>query len=99
MAKKRAAGTRGLRGPAGPAGIRGARGERGERGVRGVRGTTGPVGALGEDAEPKALIRALDIQVEGIYRELSSQMGRLSRVQSQLDEVRSAIRRLSQHGR
>ena len=35
------------------------------------------------------------MQVEGIYRELTTQMTRLTLVQSQLDEVRAAIRRLA----
>lgn len=93
--KKKARGMRGARGPAGPAGARGPRGERGLRGLQGARGAAGPVGALGPDADPKALIKALDVQVDGIYKELSTQMQRLSSVQSQLDEVRAAIRRLS----
>ena len=98
MAKKQARGMRGLRGPSGPAGARGPRGERGERGRQGVRGVTGPVGpvgVLGPDADPKELIKALDVQVDGIYKELTAQMNRLSEVQMQLDEVRAAIRRLS----
>jgi hypothetical protein len=52
------------------------------------------VGALGPNADPGKLIKALDTQVEGIYRELSVQMSRLTLVHSQLDEVRAAIRRL-----
>jgi hypothetical protein len=40
------------------------------------------------------LIKALDSQVEGIYRELSSQMTRLTAVQIHLGEMRTAIRRL-----
>jgi hypothetical protein len=50
---------------------------------------------LGPEAEPHQLIKALDAQVDGIYRELSAQMNRMTRVQSQLDEVREAIRRLA----
>ena len=34
------------------------------------------------------------MQVEGIYRELSMQMGRLSTLQVHLAEVRAAIRKL-----
>jgi hypothetical protein len=99
MAKKNAAarGTRGRTGPAGPAGPPGRIGTRGRRGATGpigARGAAGPVGALGPDADPRRLIKALDAQVEGIYRELTSQMTRLSTVQMQLGEMRAAIRRL-----
>jgi hypothetical protein len=83
--KKGPTGARGPRGPAGP---------RGPTGPTGARGATGPVGRLGPNANPKELIKALDTQVEGIYRELSLQMQRLTRLQSQLHEVRAAIRRL-----
>ena len=95
MAKKQARGARGLRGPAGPSGARGARGERGQRGAQGARGTKGRAGAFGSNAKPKDLIKVLDMQVEGIYRELNVQMRRMSRVQQQLDEVRAAIKRLA----
>jgi hypothetical protein len=94
MAKQGAAGKRGPRGPAGPSGPRGARGERGKRGTQGLKGI-----ALGPDADPKRLIKALDIQVEGIYRELNTQMHRMTRVQSQLEEVRAAIRHLASRQR
>jgi len=40
------------------------------------------------------LIKALDSQVDGIYRELTAQMDRMSAVQAQLGEMRTAIRRL-----
>jgi hypothetical protein len=50
---------------------------------------------LGPNAEPHQLIKALDAQVDGIYRELSAQMNRMTRVQAQLDDVRTAIRRLA----
>jgi len=100
MAKSRVTQTRGLPGPAGPTGPRGMRGERGRQGAKGERGSKGPVGLLGPDAEPSKLIKALDIQVEGIYRELTSQMNKMARVQAQLNEVREAIRRLGgQHRR
>lgn len=97
MTKKQTPNARGPRGPAGPAGPKGRPGERGPHGAKGEHGTRGPVGLLGPDTEPKKLIKALDVQVEGIYRELTSQMNRMSRLQGQLDEVRSAIRRLGGH--
>jgi hypothetical protein len=70
------------------------RGARGARGQIGAPGAAGPVGALGPEADPRQLIKALDSQVEGIYREMTRQMSRLSIVQSQLEEMRAAIRRL-----
>ena len=90
-------GSRGRTGPAGPAGPPGEIGTRGRSGATGpvgARGAKGPVGALGPDADPRQLIKALDSQVEGIYRELSAQMNRLSTVQAQLGDMRAAIRRL-----
>jgi hypothetical protein len=101
MAKTKTVGQRGTRGqmgpagPPGPAGEPGTRGRRGATGAVGARGAVGPVGALGPDADPRELIKALDSQVDGIYRELTAQMNRLSSVQSQLGEVRAAIRRLT----
>jgi len=99
--KKRAAGKRGATGPAGPPGKRGATGQAGRTGDVGAtgrvgpRGAQGPIGVLGPDAEPRQLIKALDAQVDGIYRELTIQMNRMSQVQAQLDDVRTAIRRLA----
>src|SRR6185436_9756189 len=92
MTKKRTSNSRGPRGPAGPAGPKGRPGERGAHGTKGDQGARGPVGLLGPDAEPTTLIKALDVQVERIYRELTSQMNRMTRLQGQLDEGRSAIR-------
>jgi hypothetical protein len=96
--KKGAGRTRWLRGPAGPAGPRGERGVRGLTGLTGrtgAKGTSGPAGALGPDADPKKLIKILDAQIDGIYRELTTQMNRLTAVQAQLEEMRAAIRRLA----
>ena len=88
-------------GPPGPPGKQGATGDVGKTGRTGAvgrvgpRGAAGPVGVLGPTAEPHQLIKALDAQVDGIYRELGRQMNRMTHVQSQLEEVRSAIRRLA----
>jgi hypothetical protein len=97
MAKGRTGkrGATGRTGPAGPAGPTGAAGKRGATGRVGARGAAGPVGALGPGADPRQLIRALDMQVDGIYRELTAQMNRMASVQSQLAEVRAAIRKLA----
>lgn len=83
-------------GPTGPPGPAGARGVTGRIGARGA---TGAVGVLSPGADPRQLIRALDMQVDGIYKELTAQMNRMTLVQSQLAEVRAAIRRLAGGGR
>ncbi len=100
MAAKSTVGKRGATGPPGPPGERGATGHVGATGEVGPRGATGargkgPLGVLGTDADANRLIKALDTQVEGIYRELTRQMNRMTVVQSQLEEVRTAIRRLA----
>ena len=88
-------GPQGRPGPAGPSGHRGTRGTRGARGAMGrpgARGKVGPIGAAGDDN--RTLVKALDAEVHGIYRELSAHMDHLVRVQRQLDEMRKAIKRL-----
>src|SRR5687768_10813593 len=99
--KQGRAGARGLTGPPGPPGPTGERGATGHTGPRGATGprAKGPLGALTSDADTRQLISALDAQVEGIYKEMSIQMNRMSRVQSQLDDVRSAIRRLARRSK
>lgn len=84
-------GQQGLRGPAGPMGQTGGRGERGLRGARGARG---PSGTLGPEVDTRTLVKALDAELEGIYRELTAQIRRLAAFQQQLEDVRMAIRRL-----
>jgi hypothetical protein len=39
-------------------------------------------------------VKALDAELEGLYRELTGQIRRMMAFQQQLDEVRGAIRRL-----
>ena len=88
-------GKQGLRGPAGPAGQIGGRGARGLRGLTGARGARGLRGALGPgDIDTKKLVKAVDGELEGIYRELSMQIRRMSTVQEHIEDLRIAIRRL-----
>jgi hypothetical protein len=86
-------GKRGLRGPVGPAGPSGSQGQRGARGLPGKRGPRG-LHALGPDVDTKTLVKALNAELEGVYRELTTQIRRMTAFQQQLDEVRGAIRRL-----
>jgi len=41
------------------------------------------------------LIKAVDRHIENIYGELTAQLNRLARIQSQVDELREKIRRIS----
>lgn len=92
MATRKRVGTRGPMGPPGPPGERGPTGPSGRRGAKGARG---PNAVLAPDADARDLIKALDSQVDGIYKELTLQMNRMARIQSQLEDVRAAIRRLA----
>jgi hypothetical protein len=85
-------GATGRRGPAGPAGRPGLRGLRGAKGRSGARGKVGTTGAAGLDS--RGIIKALDAEVHGLYRELSDHLAHLQRVQRQLEEMRTAIRKL-----
>ena len=83
------AGSRGGRGPAGSAGAAGAAGRRGARGEKGSIGSTAPAG--GGKAR-KRFIAAVDRHIENIYTELATQMKRMARIQTQVDELREKIR-------
>jgi hypothetical protein len=89
MPKSKTTGKRGPRGPAGPTGKRGVRGAKGRTGAR---GKTGAIGAAGSDN--RAIIKALDTEIHGLYRELNAHLHHLKRVQGQLEEMRQAIRKL-----
>jgi hypothetical protein len=93
--KQGATGEVGKTGRVGATGDVGKTGQAGAAGREGPRGAAGPIGALGPDAAPHQLIKLLDLQVDGIYRELSRQMNRMTQVQAQLEDVRAAIRRLA----
>lgn len=82
----------GRRGPAGPAGRPGLRGVTGARGPAGARGKIGATGAAGLDS--RTMIKALDAEVDGLYRQLNDHLHHMKRVQSQLEEMRQAIRKL-----
>jgi hypothetical protein len=79
-------GSRGLTGKAGPAG---AAGHTGARGAKGATGSKAPASAKGR----QRFIAAVDRHIENIYGELTVQMKRMARIQSQVDELRDKIRR------
>ena len=76
--EERRRGPRGFRGPAGPAG------------PQGPRGKTGPKGGVTK----LNTLEALDAHVQKIEHELSIQLQRIAQLQRELDEVRSAMKRL-----
>ena len=84
-------GATGRRGPAGPAG---RPGQRGLRGAKGRSGARGKIGTTGAGLDNRAMIKALDAEVHGLYRELGDHLAHLQRVQRQLEEMRAAIRKL-----
>jgi hypothetical protein len=95
MPSRKTTGTRGARGPAGPAGPTGRTGKRGARGAKGrsgARGKTGAIGAAGSDN--RTIIKTLDGEIHGLYRELNAHLHHLKRVQGQLEGMRQAIRKL-----
>lgn len=104
--KRGARGERGAPGPAGPAGASGSEGDRGltgragpvgKAGHVGAKGAKGTKGATGSKAPSSAkgrrrFIAAVDRHIENIYGELSVQMKRMARIQTQVDELREKIR-------
>ena len=81
-------GSAGLAGRAGPAGKAGRMGATGATGSRGLKGTTTPIKGR------KGLIIAVDRHIENIYSELTTQMTRLGRLQTQVDDLREKIRKI-----
>jgi hypothetical protein len=105
MSKPRrgARGAKGIPGPPGPAGKTGAHGDQGRTGEPGRAGAPGHVGARGAKGPAgstkagagtgrRRLIAAVDRHIENIYTELTTQMKRIARIQSQVDELRDKIR-------
>jgi hypothetical protein len=67
-------------------------------GHTGHRGGTGPKGADAKAPSAKGrqrLIKAVDKHIENIYRELDTQLTRLARIQTQIDELRDKLRLIS----
>jgi hypothetical protein len=93
---KGARGEQGTPGPPGPAGPRGYAGKTGGRGVSGRRGATGARGKIGSGSTaPKThlkVIRDVDKHLENIYRELDTHIGRMAKLQRDIDELRGRIR-------
>ena len=105
--KRGARGERGIPGPPGPAGAMGLAGVDGDRGLMGKPGAIGAAGRTGARGAKgsagvtppsggqgrKRVIAALDRHIENIYGELTAQMKRIARIQSQVDELRDKIRK------
>ena len=102
-------GARGIPGPPGPSGAIGKSGATGERGKTGRPGARGATGARGKAGHPEAdgplmtrsarveILNGVEGQIEEIRRELAVQMKRMGQLQTQVDEVRAAIRELTTH--
>lgn len=97
-------GERGVPGPPGPPGSAGSTGDRGLTGKAGPAGAAGPAGTRGEKGATgskapatgkgrRRFIAAVDRHIENIYGELTIQMKRMARIQSQVDELREKIRK------
>jgi len=102
--KQGARGERGIPGPPGPPGVSGSDGSRGLTGKAGPVGATGHTGARGAKGATgskapasgkgrQRFIAAVDRHIENIYGELTVQMKRMARIQSQVDELRDKIRK------
>ena len=104
MANKRGArGAQGIPGPAGPSGrqgtvgatgAKGARGATGRKGARGLAGLAGPQEGAIEGKSRVRLLTSIDKHIDNIYRELDRQISRTSKLQTELDDLRSKIRGL-----
>ncbi len=92
-------GKQGIPGPAGPAGPRGYFGKTGGQGMSGRRGAIGPRGKIGKaPGKPKEHLRVMrdvDKHLENIYRELDTHIGRMAKLQREIDELRARIRAVS----
>jgi hypothetical protein len=97
MVNGKARGNRGIPGPPGPAGPKGETGATGERGATGPRGEAGNRGSGSGSTSPSTLqlLNEIERTIEDIYKELDTQMKRMSQIQQQLDELRAKIRQLS----
>lgn len=81
-------GQRGIPGPPGPRGSAGATGQSGARGAKG--GRTRTHGGKGR----QRLLMSVERHIENIYGELTAQLQRLAKLQVQVDELRSKLKRV-----
>jgi hypothetical protein len=102
--KQGARGERGIPGPPGPAGSAGSPGDRGLTGKAGPEGAAGPAGTRGAKGSTgsgapssgkgrQRFIAAVDRHIENIHGELTIQMKRMAKIQSQVDDLRDKIRK------
>src|SRR5689334_14428173 len=100
MARSPKRGDRGERGIPGPPGPSGPVGKTGDKGEPGRTGTTGAKGAKGSAAPPpspkgrQAVLRVLDRHIDNIYAELTAHLGRIGRLQKEIEDVRATIKKL-----
>ena len=95
-------GPRGERGIPGPPGRPGVAGVTGRTGVSGARGAMGPSGKPGKTgpagiptvADRGELLSLVQGQIQEVSRELSVQVKRMERLQSELDELRENVGQL-----
>jgi len=85
------AGLAGHRGPAGKAGHPGARGLSGARGATGAKGAATRAQSL---KGRKRLLLSVERHIENIYGELTAQMTRMARLQTQVDELRGRLKQI-----
>jgi hypothetical protein len=89
-------GKQGTPGPPGPAGPRGDIGKTGGRGLTGRRGAPGLRGksgiVTGAPKEQLKVMRDVDKHLENIYRELDTHIGRMAKLQREIDDLRARIR-------
>lgn len=91
---------RGPRGKRGPKGDTGRSGKAGPTGLKGAKGKSGKRGALGRSGTivrslNPAMLSGIHKQIENVYNELEIQMKRMAQVQSEIDDVRSKLKRIT----
>ena len=93
MAKQKR-GPRGLRGIPGPPGPIGPAGKRGATGQRGAQGKVGQAGSLSR-SDRRDILNIVEGQIDDIHQELGIQMKRMAQLQTQVDDLRTKVRRLT----
>jgi uncharacterized sporulation protein YeaH/YhbH (DUF444 family) len=75
----------------GKGGRTGATGQAGARGAKGAKGSTRRAASF---KGRRRLLASVERHIENIYGELTVQMSRLAKLQTQVDELRAKIRRV-----
>lgn len=87
-------GQRGIPGPPGPRGSAGATGQSGARGAKGAKGAKGGRTRTHGGKGRQRLLMSVERHIENIYGELTAQLQRLAKLQVQVDELRSKLKRV-----